>query len=437
MKAYRSNTEKESCSPISSNCVVWQGPDLPCLNLCKGDSVSDVVYKLAVEVCDLQANTGLSTVDLTCLVQVCQTTPEPTKTLANILELLINKVCCLSDIVNNIPTPGVPYVEPTLNLPACLQYSNGTGGTVTSLVLSQYVLRIATVLCQINSTVNLHTSQIANHEVRITALENATNPVLQISSCLSGTVEDIDVALENLETQFCAYKTTLGSASNLTVVQSRQCVTGSDVALSTGSPMSSIIGWKNSVANLGDSLQNLWLTVCDIRAAVKSIQDNCCKVTCDDIIIDFDYKWIDAVTLRLFFLPKGNLPMGFYDCNDAQGNMLTFTDGLGNEYYTYIHFRRQDPADLTGVFDDVDILTNGYDIDFTNSPLDTSTGLTVTGNECFTNGSTSCIKCLNKLIAAYVNKDCCTITASSEVTIVYKQCYSPIATTTSTTTTLG
>ena len=87
MKAYRSNTEKESCSPISSNCVVWQGPDLPCLNLCKGDSVSDVVYKLAVEVCDLQANTGLSTVDLTCLVQVCQTTPEPTKTLANILEL--------------------------------------------------------------------------------------------------------------------------------------------------------------------------------------------------------------------------------------------------------------------------------------------------------------------------------------------------------------
>jgi hypothetical protein len=84
MKAYRSNTEKESCSPVSSNCVIWQGPDLPCINLCKGDSVSDVVYKLAVEICDLKSDIGLTDVDLTCLVQVCQTTPEPAKTLANI-----------------------------------------------------------------------------------------------------------------------------------------------------------------------------------------------------------------------------------------------------------------------------------------------------------------------------------------------------------------
>ena len=93
MVPIRSNSNKENCSPISSNCVLWQGPDLPCLNLCKGDTVSDVVYKIAVEVCELKSSIGLSDLDLTCLVKVCQTTPEPSKTLSNILELLINKVC--------------------------------------------------------------------------------------------------------------------------------------------------------------------------------------------------------------------------------------------------------------------------------------------------------------------------------------------------------
>ena len=45
------NIYKHGCDPISSNCVIWQGPDIECINLCKWDSVSDVVYKLAQELC--------------------------------------------------------------------------------------------------------------------------------------------------------------------------------------------------------------------------------------------------------------------------------------------------------------------------------------------------------------------------------------------------
>ena len=30
-----------NCDPISSNCVVWQGPDLPCVEICTGDTISD------------------------------------------------------------------------------------------------------------------------------------------------------------------------------------------------------------------------------------------------------------------------------------------------------------------------------------------------------------------------------------------------------------
>ena len=31
-----------NCDPISSNCVIWQGPDLPCVEICTGDTISDV-----------------------------------------------------------------------------------------------------------------------------------------------------------------------------------------------------------------------------------------------------------------------------------------------------------------------------------------------------------------------------------------------------------
>ena len=39
------NLDNSPCSPISSNCIVWQGPDIPCIHLCTGDTISDVVNR--------------------------------------------------------------------------------------------------------------------------------------------------------------------------------------------------------------------------------------------------------------------------------------------------------------------------------------------------------------------------------------------------------
>jgi hypothetical protein len=37
------NLDNSPWNPISSHCVIWQGPDLACIKLCKGDTVSDVL----------------------------------------------------------------------------------------------------------------------------------------------------------------------------------------------------------------------------------------------------------------------------------------------------------------------------------------------------------------------------------------------------------
>ena len=95
----KSNLSKESCSPISSNCVIWQGPDIPCLNLCNGDTVSDILYKLAEDYCKFKESLDVQDLDITDLLSACGTnTPAPQeKSIVKILEIIIEKINCLSN----------------------------------------------------------------------------------------------------------------------------------------------------------------------------------------------------------------------------------------------------------------------------------------------------------------------------------------------------
>jgi hypothetical protein len=420
----KSNLSKENCSPISSNCVIWQGPDIECINLCNGDTVSDVTYKLAEEICILKENIGVTDVDLTCLVKVCQTTPEPSKTLANILDLLISKVCCLSDIVKNLPSPGTPYVEPTLSYPACAAFAG-----LTPVLHSQYTISLAQKICTINATVSIHTAQLNDHESRIDTLEGLVpTPLPQLPSCLSGTALSLDVLVENLETEFCDLKDALGDSGDLTVAADQICenLNSQTQLMDSTETMSGITGWVLNPQNFAESVNNLWLTVCDIRSAVRSILDNCCAPTCDAIKIDFYQRWssTDPNILQLNFRSKSSLPVGFYDCGQPGfplgTNQLTFTDHTGFSVDVPILFRHIDyPTNTTGALDDDSF--GWYDIDLTGSGLVFSQPITLTGDICFTNGTLECVQCINFTIQPSTDT-CCEIVATGPVTIVYKTC---------------
>ena len=261
----------------------------------------------------------------------------------------------------------------------------------------------------------------------IATLMNATTPTIQVQSCLLGSVADVDVVLQNLESTFCDYKNVLGTTTDLTKTYGQPfvCVNGSTKQLMNPKVgMSNMTGWNNTPTSVAQTIQNMWLTICDMRGAVKAILDTCCQVSCESISIKISYKWIDQNTLRLFFTGS-TLPMGFYDCDQTNGTMFTLTDGLGNTSPVYIKLRNSDPTIMDGVLDD---LTNVplYHFDVidisSTTPLDVTTGLVLTSDACFTIGDSNCIKCLSVNIAAYVNKDCCTLTATAPVTITYKIC---------------
>lgn len=335
----KSNTADKGCAPVSSNCVIWQGPSLSCINLCNGDTVSDVVYKLAVELCDLQAQLDLSDLDLSCVVQACQTCPEPVKTLSAVLDLIITKTCDIEQIITDLQNGTSDYVEPNLTLPACLQYVNAQGQNVTSVPHTTFSSTMATKVCALNTLVNTHTSQITGHENRIVVLENKTADLLPtiVPNCIYGSdtsAKTLNQALDTLEDQFCVLRGTLGTTTAITAAAAQQCAgLAQATAFSQNGTLGNIPGWKPTVTTLADSFHNLWLTVCDMRSAMKDVlTSGSGGGACSGFILKFAaYADNNRQNVTLRFDTYTTIPSGFTDC-DGAGATVTIKDNAGKTF---------------------------------------------------------------------------------------------------------
>ncbi len=84
------NKKNGPCDPISSNCVIWQGPDLPCVDICNGDSISAVIAGLCDQLVILQNGSGGGI----HIDQINQTTLNggPATTETELIQLIIKKV---------------------------------------------------------------------------------------------------------------------------------------------------------------------------------------------------------------------------------------------------------------------------------------------------------------------------------------------------------
>lgn len=94
-----------NCIKTSSNCIVWDGPNIDCLKLCKGDSITDVLYKLAKDHCDLLKQLDPLKYDLSCLdLKSCAP-----GTFKDLFQLVIKRICELEDLPEpKAGTPGAP-----------------------------------------------------------------------------------------------------------------------------------------------------------------------------------------------------------------------------------------------------------------------------------------------------------------------------------------
>lgn len=326
------NGDNSPCSPISSNCVIWQGPDISCINLCNGDTVSDVVNKLATELCTLidascTCNPDISGLDLGCLPA------ETTLELQPVLQAIITYICD----INTTPSSTLPNVT----LPSCLQYDDALGNPVTALRLDLFAELLGNRICNILSDINSINLAIVDLQSRVTILENCVLPctpntggtVEVLSSCLfPGQLVSVADLILALETDFCNLRNAVGSVAVINTAISTQCIFGTTERLSGSGTYGSLTGWVSSPTNLAQSNIDQWLVICDLYTAVKDIQENCCDTGCDGVVFGATYTTIDSngdgvvETLNLNFT-SSNIPSGFNDCGGATVVTITDSDG--------------------------------------------------------------------------------------------------------------
>jgi hypothetical protein len=272
------NLDNRPCSPISSNCVIWQGPTISCINLCTGDTISDVVSNLATELCTLLDQTNVTNYDLTCLgITACGP-----KDFQALIQLLIDKICELQGTpVPDIKSNGCP--DCLVSVAPCF-VENGQ----TTMQLIDYVQMIANKICDLIESIADLQQQIDSLDIRVTILEETpppsfTLPSIAVDCTLSdgiivgGNAYTIDLilnALVNDDTYgYCALLGATGLPADIISAVSGACITSTTPTLSNApTPYGTeyLGSWVNTPTTVADAITNIWIVLCDIYDYLQS-----------------------------------------------------------------------------------------------------------------------------------------------------------------------
>lgn len=299
------NYDNSPCSPISSNCVIWQGPDIPCIKLCAGDTISDVIFKLATELCTVLDTLNVTNYDLSCFnLTACG--PNDFQAL---IQFLIERICALQTELTTVADPATSPITTNNTTKSASADTLVTVadcfvvGRVTVMTVSEYAQAIGTRVCALVTEIATIEASITSLDIRVTALESApaptfTLPNIPVDCTLSGTVVSpgnypIDTVLNALLNDntygYCALKAATGEASAITAAVLSQCISDSDLSLEFGTAFSVAYAgtWVTS-SNLNtaaEAINNLWIAICDVYNYVSDFivsVDNTTTVNLDN-----------------------------------------------------------------------------------------------------------------------------------------------------------
>ena len=383
MLPIKNNNDQSACDPVSSNCVIWQGPDIPCIDLCHGDSISDVTAKLAAELCDVLNLVDITQYDISCFSPVCPAFTD----FSDLVQFIIDKLCELQTCCNAETPAASGCPECVLTIASCFQYVNELGDTVTTMNIDDYVRAIGNKVCTLESTLTALQATVTDHETRITFIENnccntgsGTTTITIPDSCLDPSLTNIPVEnfVESLEEAFCNLQNNTGTPSQILANISPKCfVTQTpDSLLNPGSLPANYN--PNNFATMAGSLANAWAMICDMYLAVQNIQNTCCAVTCDDI--DITFQSINISDPNIVITTIGNIPAGWNEC--GSGSTLNIQDAYGTNATVTWNY------DLTGTPVSIAIPAS----------LQDSIKFTVTATACSTDGATTCNETVTQVV---------------------------------------
>lgn len=399
-----SNYSSKGCSEISSNCVIWQGPDIPCLSLCKGDTVSEVVAKLGEQLCDVLDDCciDIATLNLACLN--LGSTPASSTAL---IQALVTKICSLQTQISAISIPAAANL--TCSVAACLQAA--AGGATLGVV--SYAQLLGTRLCTLETTVTTLQGSVVSNGNSITSINNTLStlaatyaPKNSTYVCLGSGSATLTSIVSTIEQKLCDLQTVTGTPTLLSNSIVPYCNLSNEPALSTTGTMASAYAdrWKTTVSTVADSINNLWITVCDLRNEIESLKA-CCTKTCADIDLGFLLDMTSSTNLRIRLTGTSVIPAGFVQC-PTPGSTITLSvaSPVSNIPFTEV-YNFPNISNLLGG-------SNYYDLNLANTQLDLSDSYQVGIAYCFTDNEG--LVCQNTLTyTVNSNISCPTLSLSS------------------------
>ena len=405
------NIDKTGCSNISSNCVVWQGPDIECINLCKGDSVTEVVYKLALELCSLMDALDLKNYDLKCFsAGVCQP-----QTFQDFINILISKICALqdcnpacSDSCNPCPTPvttttmaAATGTADEMYVPVAkeFQYTSPVGDLVTVMKVSDYAQAIGYKVSSIVNSTNIIQDTLTSHSKRLAVLEDPANaptfemPTVTPVGVLPKEATSMQLVLSATEQQFTELKNAIGDQNNiLSNMQKLDFNINDAKSLSKpGTNVGSLRGFNTQPATFADVFGNMLIVLGDMRSALNNIMNNYMPNDCDAISLELTAAYKSN---QLIIYVQGTLPAAYFSNTSVNGTLFVITDTSGNS--------------ISYNIDIFTIINNpvGYTIDISGTRLNASNNLVITANPSFVHKTTKSM-CKSALQYTLVNVATC------------------------------
>ena len=269
------NTPPTGCDAVSSNCVIWQGPDLPCVDICNGDSISSVIAALCDQLVILQDCCGPGGGVVFDITNIDQSTLEggPATTLEELIQLIINNI-----LISGGGDFDCGDVQKCIfDVPECFVELNAYPSLNNTL---EVILTDLMECCCFSNTMSEGLQgQIDVTNQKIAELKaipkGEPNPKLYSSGVVSsdGLIDEV-IITKALDKAVVDQRNATGIAAALyTAVASQPSVQVPLSAAVFGIPL--IVNPKN----IADSVHNLWAVMADARDAIKDIQDTCCAQT--------------------------------------------------------------------------------------------------------------------------------------------------------------
>lgn len=349
---------------LTSKGVRWEGPSIPCLDLCHGDTVNSVVIKIAEKLCKLvEEYEDLATLDYSCVIDLCQTEncadlDDPTKvSLKGIFQILLNNDCKLKDLIDAVETQITTVVNGgiilgNLELGCLTAELTAICRDIDNYTLNDLLQCYINILCDHETTLVDLSSRILTLEQLVCSLSNIaatgiyTEPDIDVSCITGNPAPDNEMhsdATQIIATKVCEIETNLGSESDVNNALAQACLTD---FLSNPDVI-------QSPTNLAQDEKNKWIVICAALERLKDIEDNCCSPVCDDIKIGFSLDSYSEGPPAEYTIKFNNgtgtsIPLGFTDC----GSTITLSDQHGNTITVPITITNNttEVIDVTGLF---------------------------------------------------------------------------------------